>query len=86
MSGEIVMRQRKVRISVEDAAHDLRRVRLDLQTGVEYVVTVDGAPMGRRLAHGEKPTAAARASLLTRLRTQAVRRAPRWSRDELYHR
>ena len=80
------MRQREVRISVEDAANDLRRLLLDLQSGVEYVVTVDGAPKGRLLADGEKPTAAARASLLTRLQRQAVRRAPRWSRDELYRR
>mgnify|MGYP006285169499 CR=1 FL=1 len=80
------MRQKEVRISVEDAAHDLRRVLLDLQSGVDYVVTVDGAPKGRLLAYGEQPSEAARATLLTRLQAQAVRRAPRWSRDELYRR
>ena len=73
-------------ISAADANRRFSLLLRGVREGRSYVVTSHGKPVARLVpASGREDVAAgARAALLSRLEKQAVVRAKRWTRDELY--
>jgi prevent-host-death family protein len=57
-----------------------------VKAGQTVTITSHGQPVARMapVAAGSAVTAAARSALFTRLKQARVRRAGRWTRDELY--
>jgi prevent-host-death family protein len=71
------------------AAHAIRKFSLLLRgvrEGRSYVVTSHGKPVARLIPASKHDGTAkrARVTLLSRLETQSVVNADRWTRDELY--
>jgi prevent-host-death family protein len=73
-------------ITATDANRTFSRLLTGVRQGRSYVVTSHGQPIARisPVTVAEKTRADARKALLDRLRKQAVTRAGRWTRDELY--
>jgi len=73
-------------ISASDANRKFSRVLREVREGQSYVVTSHGKAVARIAAFAESgaTAASARASLLSRLRSERVVKIGRWKRDELY--
>jgi prevent-host-death family protein len=73
-------------ISAADANRKFSQVLRDVREGQSYVVTSHGKAVARISPFKEDRATAgrARASLLTRLRSERVVKIGRWKRDELY--
>jgi prevent-host-death family protein len=74
-------------ISATDANREFSRILGKVREGHSYVVTSHGKAIARIAPLDEqdaKSMAAARATLLTRLRAQPALKAGRWTREELY--
>ncbi len=73
-------------ISAADANRRFSQVLRDVREGQSYVVTSHGKAVARIAPFKENATtaAAARASLLSRLRSERIVKIGRWKRDELY--
>ena len=73
-------------ISAADANRRFSLLLRGVREGRSYIVTSHGKPVARLVpASGREDVATgARAALLSRLKKQAVVRAKRWTRDELY--
>ena len=73
-------------ISAADADRKFSSLLRGVRDGRSFVVTSHGKPVARLVPAGERDDVAkgARAALLSRLETQPVINAGRWSRDELY--
>lgn len=73
-------------ISAADANRKFSQLLRGIREGRSYVVTSHGRPVARIIPAGQHESAAtgARTALLSRLETQAVVEAGRWTRQELY--
>jgi prevent-host-death family protein len=73
-------------ISAADANRRFSRLLRGVREGRSYTVTSHGKPVARLVPAGKQDAGAtaARGALLSRLRTQPLVRAKRWTRDELY--
>lgn len=73
-------------ISATDANREFSRLLDGVRKGRSYIVTSHGQPVARIAPVTEFATtrAAARRSLLARLRNQPASQAQPWTRDELY--
>jgi prevent-host-death family protein len=73
-------------VSAADANRRFSLLLRGVREGQSYVVTSHGRPVARIIPAGKHDDvgASARATLLSRLETQPVIDAPRWTRDELY--
>lgn len=73
-------------ISAADANRSFSQLLREVKHGRSYIVTSHGQPVAR-ISPVEAPgrvAAKARASLITRLRSQKAKTIGRWTRDELY--
>ncbi len=77
-----------VAIAAADANRQFSALLRAVRDGREYTVTSHGRPVARLVPVGTEGgvSDAARAALFTRLRAARVRKAGRWTRDELYER
>jgi prevent-host-death family protein len=75
-------------VSAADANRKFSLLLRGIREGRSYVVTSHGKPVARLIPVGMDDAVQdrARGSLLARLRKQAIVRAGRWARDELYER
>jgi prevent-host-death family protein len=73
-------------VSAADANRKFSRILRGVREGHSYVVTSHGRPVARIVPVDEREDAMAgrRAALLSRLESQPVVDAGRWTRDELY--
>jgi len=73
-------------VSAADANRRFSLLLRKVREGHSYVVTSHGRPVARLIPAGKHDdvAASARSTLLSRLETQAVIDAGRWTRDELY--
>lgn len=73
-------------VSAADANRKFSLLLRGVREGHTYLVTSHGRPIARIVPVGKRDTvaASARATLLSRLETQPVIDAGRWTRDELY--
>jgi prevent-host-death family protein len=73
-------------VSAADANRRFSRLLRGIREGHSYVVTNHGKPIARLIPAGQQHGVAtsARAMLLSRLESQPVINAGRWTRDELY--
>jgi prevent-host-death family protein len=73
-------------VSAADANRRFSLLLRGVREGHSYVVTSHGRAVARIVPAGKEDdvAASARSTLLTRLETQAVNEAGRWTRDELY--
>jgi prevent-host-death family protein len=73
-------------ISAADANRKFSLLLRGVREGHSYVVTSHGRPVARIVPTGkhEGVAAGARSALLSRLETQPVINAGRWTRDDLY--
>jgi prevent-host-death family protein len=73
-------------ISAADANRKFSLLLRGVREGHSYVVTSHGRPVARIVSAGkhEGVAAGARSALLSRLETQPVINAGRWTRDDLY--
>jgi prevent-host-death family protein len=73
-------------ISAADANRKFSLLLRGVREGHSYVVTSHGRPVARIVPAGkhEGVAAGARSALLSRLETQPVINAGRWTRDDLY--
>lgn len=73
-------------ISAAEANRKFSQVLRDVKEGQSYVVTSHGKAVARiaPLKESKSTAAAARASLLRRLRAESVVKIGRWKREELY--
>jgi prevent-host-death family protein len=73
-------------VSAADANRQFSRLLREVGEGQSYVVTSHGKPVAQitPIAKHGKLAAKARSALFSRLQTQRVVDAGRWSRDELY--
>jgi len=72
-------------ISAAEANRNFSQLLAGVRQGRSYVVTSHGKPVAKisPVEESEKTQASARETLLTRLRSQTVVRAGRWSREDL---
>jgi prevent-host-death family protein len=73
-------------ISAADANRNFSKLLRDVRDGGTYVITAHGKPVAKMIpftAH-DAVAAAAKSSLLKRLRSQRGTDIGRWTRDELY--
>jgi prevent-host-death family protein len=73
-------------VSAADANRKFSSILRSVRDGNSYVVTSHGRPVARIVPAGrhEDTTSGARSVLLSRLKSQSVSNARRWTRDELY--
>ncbi len=71
-------------ISAADANRNFSRLLREVREGQSYVVTSHGRPVARIAPVKASRAAAARTSLMRRLRSERVVRVGRWKREELY--
>ena len=73
-------------ISASEANRKFSQLLQGVREGHSYVVTSHGKPVAKisPFDANEEVRAAARETLLARLRSQPVMKAQRWTRDELY--
>jgi prevent-host-death family protein len=73
-------------VSAADANRRFSLLLRGVREGRSYVVTSHGKPVARLIPAGKHDDVAtsARATLLSRLETQPIMNAGRWTRDELY--
>ena len=73
-------------ISAADANRKFSLLLRGVREGHSYIVTSHGRPVARIVPAGKHEGVAtgARSALLSRLETQAVINAGRWTRDDLY--
>jgi prevent-host-death family protein len=74
-------------VSAADANRSFSRLLRRVREGKSVLVTSHGRPVARIVpigAHDDRTAQGARASLLSRLRAQAVVDVGRWTREELY--
>ena len=73
-------------ISAADANRKFSQLLRDIREGHSYIVTSHGRPVARLIPAGKHDdvAASARSTLLSRLETQPIIDAGRWTRDELY--
>jgi prevent-host-death family protein len=73
-------------VSAAAANRDFSKLLRDVREGGSYVITSHGKPVAKIVpfATQDRVVAAARATLLGRLRTQRAVTVGRWTRDELY--
>ena len=73
-------------VSAADANRKFSLLLRHVRDGQSYVVTSHGRPVARIVPAGEPDAVASRSRtvLLSRLQSQAVGDAGRWTRDELY--
>lgn len=73
-------------VSAADANRRFSLILREVREGHSYVVTSHGRPVARIVPANrfDGPASGARAALLSRLASQPVANAKRWTRDELY--
>lgn len=73
-------------VSAADANRKFSMILRGVRDGQSYVVTSHGRPVARIVpaTKSEAVVAGARTALLSRLESQPVANAGRWTRDELY--
>lgn len=73
-------------VSAADANRKFSLILRSVREGQTYVVTSHGRPVARIVpaTQGEPVLSGARMALLSRLQSQPVANAKRWTRDELY--
>jgi prevent-host-death family protein len=73
-------------VSAADANRMFSALLRNVRAGASYLVTSHGKPVARLVpaSAGDAVASAARETLFRRLERTAVRKATRWTRDELY--
>lgn len=71
-------------VSAADANRKFSLILRRVREGRSYVVTSHGRPVARIVPAGKQVASGARATLLSRLESQAPVNAGSWTRDELY--
>jgi prevent-host-death family protein len=75
-------------VTAADANRKFSQLLENVRKGHSYIVTSHGRPVAKiaPVDGGDKAAVGARKALLARLRSEAVGKAVRWTRDELYER
>lgn len=75
-------------VSAADANRDFSKLLRDVRNGLSVVITSHGKPVAKIVpfVSQDRVRAAAKATLLARLRAQRAINIGRWTRDELYER
>ena len=75
-------------VSAADANRDFSKLLRDVRNGLSVVITSHGKPVAKIVPFvaQDRVRAAAKATLLARLRSQRAINIGRWTRDELYER